>query len=106
MFESKAAVPQLAEGALVYIPDDWPEDQVFCHIRTPGYVRGKQGRVVEYMGQFPSPEELAFGIPAPMRGLYHIEFALAELWPDDVHEHNAYCVVEIYEHWVSTVVAA
>ena len=31
------------------------------HVRTPGYVRGKTGRVESVLGEFRNPESLAYG---------------------------------------------
>ena len=54
----------LAPGGTVRVRDDWPEARGPCHIRTPHYLRGRTGRVVRHLGDFPNPEDLAFARPA------------------------------------------
>ena len=46
------------------VRDDWPEARGPAHIRTPHYLRGRNGTVVRRLGAFPNPEDLAFGRPA------------------------------------------
>nr|WP_282615071.1 SH3-like domain-containing protein [Roseomonas gilardii] len=58
---------------------DWPESRGPAHIRTPHYLRGREGVVLTHLGDFPDPSELAFGRPAPLRPLYHVAFAQAAL---------------------------
>ncbi|EGH71512.1 SH3-like domain-containing protein [Pseudomonas syringae] len=89
----------LSIGTAVTIHDAWPEEHEACHIRTPAYVRGKSGFIERYLGEYPSPEELAFGRPAPLCRLYHVRFTLSELWPTD-NTGAAEALVEIYEHWM------
>ena len=48
----------LEPGARVRVRDDYP---VLGHIRTPVYVRGKEGVVTKALGKFPNPESLALG---------------------------------------------
>ena len=71
------------------------------HIRTPFYVRGKTGWIERYHGDYPNPEELAYGRDGrPARPLYLVAFAQADLWqgygaapPDKLY-------VDLYEHWL------
>ena len=42
------------------------------HIRTPGYVYGVKGRVVDVCGKFGDPSFLAFGIECPKVWLYRV----------------------------------
>ena len=86
-----------APGALVRVKDDWPEARGPAHIRTPHYVRGKEGRIVRRLGAFPNPEDIAFARPAPMRTLYHVAFEPRKIWPD---ADGAEILIEIYEHWL------
>ncbi len=62
--------------------DDWPETRGPLHIRTPHYLRGYQGRILRFLGQYPNPEDLAFARPASDQSLYHLAFPLSELWPE------------------------
>ena len=87
----------IAAGAAVRVRDDWPELRGPCHIRTPHYLRGRPGRVVRHLGDFPSPEDLAFARPAPRLALYHVAFELQAIWPDAGGDE---IVVELYETWL------
>ena len=85
-------------GDSVRVKDDWPETRGPVHIRTPHYLRGHEGKIVRYLGDYPNPEDLAFGRPAANRALFHVAFDRAAIWnepgPDDE------LLVEIYEHWL------
>lgn len=98
--ESVPAAPlaaTLAPGTPVRVRDDWPETRGPCHIRTPHYLRGKPGRVVRHLGDFPNPEALAFARPAERLALYHVAFAPREIWPDSAADE---LLVEIYGTWL------
>ena len=87
----------IAPGAAVRVRDDWPERRGPCHMRTPHYLRGRSGRVVRHLGDFPSPEDLAFARPAPVLALYHVAFEPRAIWPDAGGDE---LVVEIFETWL------
>jgi nitrile hydratase subunit beta len=85
-------------GDAVRVKDDWPEARGPVHIRTPWYLRGQSGEVVRYLGEFPNPEDLAFGRKAEKRPLYHVRFERAAIWqPPPEHDE---LLVEIYGHWL------
>lgn len=69
------------------------------HVRTPFYVRGKDGVVAGIVGEFDNPEELAWGRTGDRRRLYRVRFLHRDLFPqlpatgDEVD-------VEIFEHWL------
>ena len=94
----QAPTPCFAPGAAVRVKNDWPETRGPCHIRTPHYVRGRTGRVVRPLGAFRNPEDLAFARPAPLRTLYHVEFAQAPIWNEG--RHSDAILIEIFEHWL------
>jgi len=87
----------LSAGDEVLVKNDWPETRGPAHIRTPHYVRGRRGRVVRPLGVFPNPEDLAFARAAAPRALYHVSFAMHELWPEGGGDE---VIVELYEHWL------
>jgi nitrile hydratase len=89
----------LAAGSPVRVKDSWPELDGPVHIRTPHYVRGRRGAIVRHLGDFPNPEDIAFGRPAPLCALYHVAVPFRELWPEAAHDDSE-LVVEIYEHWL------
>ena len=88
----------LAGGTRVRVRDDWPETRGPCHIRTPHYLRGRTGRVVRHLGDFPNPEDLAFARPAARRPLYHVRFDQRALWPEAISGDEV--VVEIFGSWL------
>ncbi len=87
-------------GTRVRVRDDWPETRGPCHIRTPHYLRAKAGVVTRHLGDFPNPEDLAFGRPAQRLPLYHVHFDGSALWPDS--RPNEDVLVEIFEPWLET----
>lgn len=87
-----------APGTVVHVRDDWPETRGPCHIRTPHYVRGMQGRVVRKLGEFANPEDLAFARPAARRSLYHVAFDQPAIWQEGRAGDEVY--IEIFEHWL------
>jgi nitrile hydratase subunit beta len=87
-----------AVGDAVRVKDDWPERRGPCHIRTPHYLRGRQGTVSAVLGAFANPEDLAFSRPAPLRVLYHVLFEQPPLFHEGAAGDTA--LVEIFEHWL------
>jgi hypothetical protein len=71
------------------------------HVRTPGYVRGKEGRVESVLGEFRNPETLAYGDPGlPERPLYKVSFRQEDLWEGYPGPAYDTLYVDIYEHWL------
>jgi hypothetical protein len=67
------------------------------HIRTPVYARGRAGVVERVVGDFPNPEELAYGRDGlPERTLYRVRFTQQELWG----EGGDTVEIELYDHWL------
>jgi len=87
----------LPPGTSVRVRDDWPEARGPCHIRTPHYLRGCRGTVVQYLGAFRNPEDLAFARPAATLALYHVAFAPRSIWPDAGGDE---ILVELFESWL------
>jgi nitrile hydratase len=71
------------------------------HHRTPGYVKGKSGRVERVHGRFRNPETRAYGTDGlPEQVLYQVCFAQQELWPEaGWHAGDTTCV-DLFEHWL------
>lgn len=93
----------LPAGAAVRVRLDWPERRGPCHIRTPHYLRGRTGRVVRHLGDFPNPEALAFARKADPISLYHVLFRQSDLWPAEdrcQRDDGDDLLVEIYAHWL------
>ena len=71
------------------------------HVRTPGYLKGKTGRVESVLGEFPNPEDLAYGLSGrPERALYKVGFRQADLWDDYEGPANDHLYADVYEHWL------
>ncbi len=71
------------------------------HVRTPFFVRGKAGTVIDVAGAFANPEELAYGRDGrPEMPLYHVLFRQTDLWPNYGGPNKDTTVVAIYEHWL------
>ena len=85
-------------GQVVRVKADFPEARGPCHIRTPHYLRGRQGVVERMLGRFPNPEDLAFARPAALSALYHVRFDQPALWQEGTPGDAV--LVEIFEHWL------
>lgn len=92
-----AELPRFAPGARVRVRADGARG----HVRTPGYVRGRTGRVVRVHGSFRNPESLAYGGDGlPLRPLYQVCFEQPQLWPGYAAPAVDRLCVDIYEHWL------
>jgi nitrile hydratase subunit beta len=86
-----------SSGSRVRVREDWPPG----HIRTPVYIRGKEGVVTKSFGRFPNPETLAIGRDGlPKRALYEVRFRQKDLWPDYTGSDGDTLDIDIYEHWL------
>jgi len=71
------------------------------HRRTPYYIRGKTGEIERVCGEFPNPEELAYGFDGlPRKTLYRVRFRQKEVWPDYRGPESDTVDVDIFEHWL------
>jgi nitrile hydratase len=73
------------------------------HVRTPAYIRGRQGTVERILGPFPDPERLAYGQKAALRPLYRVRFTMADLWGDGAEAPQDTLDAEVYAHWIEDV---
>jgi hypothetical protein len=82
--------------------------EVHGHVRTPAYVRGKQGWIERIQGEFRNPESLAYGGDGlPPEPLYMVGFRQADLWPvrrAEAPDDTLY--IDLYEHWLEGVADA
>ncbi len=76
------------------------------HIRTPFYVRGKVGKIIQFCGCFLNPENLAVGNTAgPVIPLYRVSFRQKDLWPHYEGPPHDKVMIEIYDHWLTAAPA-
>ena len=74
------------------------------HVRTPGYVRGRTGRVESVLGEFRNPETLAYGETGlPERPLYKVSFRQVDLWEEYPGPADDELRMDIYEQWLEPV---
>ena len=72
------------------------------HCRTPFYLRGKPGEIIDVAGRFRDPSLLAFNKPGlPMRTLYRVRFRQIDIWPNYQGYQTDTVVADIYEHWLA-----
>lgn len=89
---------RFAPGARVRVKDHRPEALARLHLRTPHYLRGREGTVQRYLGSFPNPEDIAFRRAAPPRELYHVVFDQPPVWQEGTAGDSI--MVELFEHWL------
>ena len=71
------------------------------HRRTPYYIRGKVGEIERVCGDFPNPEELAYGFNGlPKKTLYRVRFRQKDVWSDYSGPTEDTVDVDIFEHWL------
>src|SRR4051794_4143510 len=72
------------------------------HRRTPFYIRGKQGVIERFCGEYANPEELGYGFDGlPKKRLYRVCFPQIDLWAD--YDGDIADTVDVggYEHLLS-----
>ena len=71
------------------------------HIRTPHYLRGKEGIIERALGPFKNPEQLAYGVAeAQTKMLVRVRYTMADVWGDTVENPSDTLDAEIYDHWL------
>ena len=91
---------ELKPGDRVRVREDYPPG----HIRTPVYIRGKEGVVLKTFGSFRNPEKLAYKLDGlPKKTLYEVQFRQAEIWPDYTGADGDTLRLDLYEHWLQKV---
>ena len=89
--------PRFAPGDVVSVRADHPPG----HVRTPYFIRGREGVVQSVLGAFENPEELAYGRRnGEEKPLYRVTFTQVDVWPRYDGPANDTLVVDIYEHWL------
>jgi nitrile hydratase subunit beta len=71
------------------------------HVRTPVYVRGRQGTIERVLPRFLNPELEAYGVnEGTETQLYRVRLSQDSLWPDYEGRPRDVVEIEIYEHWL------
>ena len=71
------------------------------HVRTPYFIRGRDGVIEGLAGRYANPEELAYGRDGkPEQPLYRVRFRQTEVWADYDGAANDTVVIDLYEHWL------
>ena len=72
------------------------------HHRTPGYLKGKAGRIARVHGTFTNPETRAYGEDGnPRLRLYLVAFDGSDVWPASTSSDRVYA--DLFEHWLEPV---
>lgn len=71
------------------------------HCRTPQYLKGKIGEVIEDTGRWRNPELLAYHKPGlPMARLFRVRFKQADIWGAGYGNGIDTLDADLYEHWL------
>jgi len=71
------------------------------HHRTPGYVKGRIGRIERAHASFLNPETRAYGGGGePAEQLYLVGFELPGLWSEYRGGDTDRLLVDVFEHWL------
>ena len=72
------------------------------HVRTPQFLRGREGEVIRHFGDFPNPERLAYGLSGlPKLHLYQVLFTMDQTWEGDgAYAPGDTVAADIYETWL------
>eukprot|EP00051_Salpingoeca_urceolata_P029597 m.7020 g.7020 ORF g.7020 m.7020 type:complete len:513 (+) comp2790_c0_seq1:54-1592(+) len=70
------------------------------HLRTPGYLFGCVGEVVEYCGAFDDPEIHAFCREAPKMPVYKVRFHQHHVWRDYEGPASDTVEVQVFQSWL------
>lgn len=73
-------------------------EHVSCHVRMPGYIRGKQGIVIRVTPAYPYPDAHAHGIDAASEPTYDVEFDAFDLWPEGAESAKVH--VGVFESYL------
>ena len=87
---------ELEPGTSVCVREDYPPG----HIRTPVFIRGKQGVITRNFGYFDNPEITTYEIEGPQKTLYQVRFRQVDIWPDYTGPEHDTLDIDIYEHWL------
>ncbi|HSF60779.1 MAG TPA: SH3-like domain-containing protein [Gaiellaceae bacterium] len=71
------------------------------HHRTPGYLKGKTGKVERIHATFTNPESRAYGADGlPAQRLYLVGFDQRDIWPHYAGSLSDRLYADVFEHWL------
>lgn len=90
--------PTFSVGDRVIVKNETPPN----HHRTPWYIKGRRGVVVEFIGMYLNSETRAHGGDGlPELPMYRVEFDQIYLWPDYSESASDKLWIDLYEHWLT-----
>jgi nitrile hydratase subunit beta len=92
--------PRFGVGDKVVVKNGPPE----THCRTPYYLRGVNGQIIELIGRYQNPSLLALHKPGlPKLWLYRVRFDQYKIWEQYNGANSDSVVADLYEHWLVPV---
>ena len=73
------------------------------HVRTPWYLRGKNGVVERRLGPARNPEQLAYGLTSRDVELMRVRFKMREIWGESCECPEDTLDAEVFSHWLERV---
>lgn len=73
------------------------------HVRTPWYLRGKNGVIERRLGTTMNPEQLAYGLKSGDVELLRVRFTMREVWGEDCECPDDTLDAEIFAHWLERI---
>jgi len=96
-FQANTRHPIFNVGDLIVVKSGPPE----VHCRTPTYLRGVSGSIVQIMGEYHNPSLLAFHKTSVSKiWLYRVNFEQADIWRKYSGPNCDTVAADLYEHWL------
>ncbi|KNC81677.1 hypothetical protein SARC_06007 [Sphaeroforma arctica JP610] len=100
--------PRFAVGDTVTVKaEDFSTHWRKPHLRTPGYIFGARGEVIEVLGEYGTPELKALGSDYTLtQTLYKVRFNQAHIWKAYEGGANDTLDADVYDMWLNDGTAA
>ena len=93
-----ASRPAFSAGDRVLVKNETPPH----HHRTPWYIKGRRGLVVEFIGMYLNSETRAHGDDGlPELPMYRVEFDQIYLWTHYAESPSDKLWIDLYEYWLT-----
>ncbi len=75
------------------------------NVRTPQFLRGRDGVILRHFGAFPNPERLAYGMNGlPKLELYQVLFSMDEVWAGEgAYAPGDSVTADLFETWLEAI---